>query len=598
MGTIADAAALPSPFDTTGQPFMNQLDNANLVADEAVQTIRDQGQLQVAQQPVFHEVSYKTNSDGSQDVSVRMPQSTLDRIMPLLQTGQATLNAFAQARSQIQAKRDFLNKNPLIGALGSIASTAAAGYQGGYGDRISPIVRAAGAFGLNYFGKTADQLSQEDASLAAQQFGISRGIISEQQQEEAIRQRERGLNIEEQSLGLRNRQEQDTRQQRARNAATSPYEVSANAGTRPSKEGFMNDPEIVRAFPDPKDREQKFKALDAQANAVTKTKAENRQAELEARMANERFQASLAAKERLNNREIALMGSTLTKLEGTRKDIADALSESAAARSFFETIAASQGLAPPATKAEAVKMIATAYNKMTAVPGNEEKAAQMVKQASGLYEKMDVAGKLELLNRQEKELYRTLPKEVQGRVIAPGESDPDVIAFVQARGTVPTAKQLSDFKEWKRQEESRIAHMRSDTNTEAAVNAQQRADALAAQQGAGATPPPTTQGYQGKISEASMAEKAQQGNLEYPKEYHAPSPNSPNTRNGVSRVDLVLGRYEPQLRPSEKAKVRDYIETALSHNPKMSDAELTFSVRELIKSLKEARTNETTIRSR
>lgn len=191
MGTIADAAGLPQLPDQTNS-FANVMSNADAVADEAVQTGNDNGAQQKAAQgqqaPPFHKVSYKANKDGGFDVEVSMPSSTYDYLGNLLQTGQQAQQAFSQARMLLAKKREFQEQHPIISGIGKIAGLAAAGYGNGFntvrgGGRISPLVRAAGAYGLDQFGETPSQLAQQEAVLQGQEFDVANRITNQFQQE-------------------------------------------------------------------------------------------------------------------------------------------------------------------------------------------------------------------------------------------------------------------------------------------------------------------------------------------------------------------------------------------------------------------------------
>lgn len=191
MGVISDAANLPQ-LSPSGLPnFMDGEQNANAVADEGIQTIADtakqQKQAEMMQMP-FQSIKYTADpKTGKYKIGVEMPQDTFDYLGTLLQTGQATIQAFGEARAQLQAKREFQERNPIISALGKISSTAAAQYaSSGRGRDISPIIRAAGAYGLEQFGQTNAELSQQEAQLTGQQFGVAKQLYTENQQDQAL----------------------------------------------------------------------------------------------------------------------------------------------------------------------------------------------------------------------------------------------------------------------------------------------------------------------------------------------------------------------------------------------------------------------------
>ena len=195
MATISDALMLGQ---LQSSDMFRDVGNANAVGDEAVQTLNDTGKQnqagkgQADQTPAFQEVKYTASKDGGFDVAVKMPSSTYDFIGNMLKTGIATQNAFDEARARLAAKREFQEKNPIIAGIGKIASTAAAQYgsgeQGIRTGRISPLVRAAGAYGLDQFGQTPAELAEREAGLQAQSFAVSNQLYNQNQQQQALDQ--------------------------------------------------------------------------------------------------------------------------------------------------------------------------------------------------------------------------------------------------------------------------------------------------------------------------------------------------------------------------------------------------------------------------
>ena len=211
MGVLADAANLPGglavgqqdqPPIPQGQSFANY-QNADAVTQEGVDQIATQGQMSRGANPTaaFHKVVYETGPDGQTNISVKMPQTTFDTLSQLMQTGQATISAFDQARQQLAAKQQFLQQNPIVAGLGSIFSSAAAQYAGGphQAGRIAPLVRAAGAYGLQTFGQTPEALQQEQAQLQGQSFQVARELQGETDKQTALGQQADAQAIEQQN---------------------------------------------------------------------------------------------------------------------------------------------------------------------------------------------------------------------------------------------------------------------------------------------------------------------------------------------------------------------------------------------------------------
>lgn len=206
---ISDALMLGGgPVGSAQGQFDTQ--NADQHGNEVVQLVNDvgnQGRQDQSPQSAFHEVKYTANKEGGFDVAVKMPSTTYDYLGNLLQTGMAAENAFAAARQQLAQKRVFQQENPIIAGIGRIASTAAAqygsGYQPGRGTDIAPLIRAAGAYGLDQFGQTPDQLAQQEAQLATQQFGVSNQLYNQAQQDQIIKNQEARANRAESNDALR-----------------------------------------------------------------------------------------------------------------------------------------------------------------------------------------------------------------------------------------------------------------------------------------------------------------------------------------------------------------------------------------------------------
>lgn len=193
-----------------GSSFAAGIQNANSVADEGLQTIADKGAIDRAgeQPPPIQELSHKVDKNGQTTVTARITGEAYDHLAGLIKDGQTARMAFDQARQMLAQKQAFLQQNPIVAGLGAIASGAAARYAGGsirdpYGySRIAPLVQAAGAYGLSQFGRSPDQLAQEQAALAQEglkaQEPVTRAILG--QQEMGIRQQ--GLDIEQKKADI------------------------------------------------------------------------------------------------------------------------------------------------------------------------------------------------------------------------------------------------------------------------------------------------------------------------------------------------------------------------------------------------------------
>lgn len=192
------------PAIPQGSTFAN-VENANNIATEGLQTLTDQGQQQQIAQPI-QELSHRTDRNGQTTVTAKISGEAYDYLQGLIQDGQSARNAFSQARQLLAQKQAFLQQNPIVAGLGAIASQAAARYAGGslavpggY-SRIAPLVQAAGAFGLSQFGQTPEQLAIEQAKLSQEglqaQEPVNRAILGQQE----IANRQESLDLQNKAL--------------------------------------------------------------------------------------------------------------------------------------------------------------------------------------------------------------------------------------------------------------------------------------------------------------------------------------------------------------------------------------------------------------
>lgn len=600
MSAISDAAGLGySPYPSMTENPGPDYANAESVVNEGTQYVADQKALSEPPQPVFNSLTYKDGSKGK-SVSVDMPQATFDRLQNLMQSGHMAEQAFAQARQGLTNKRQFLESHPLVGALGKIASTAAAGYASGAtrGD-VSPIVRAAGAFGLDYFGKSTDQLASEEAGLAQQQFGIAKGIISEQQQEEGLRQAQERTDINKKNSEINQARlleetqiHKDNELRKELGDATAPYETGAQHGAFVDKAAFRADPEVRRTL------KNNDALIDKKADAINAIAQASRDAtKMLAEQAAERRRQELLDKahdreaERANAITLGALSGNLGKLGELDKQVTEAYSKAGEATSFFAPYATALGLPPPKTKAEADKITSMTYSKLSENPMNAKEAQGFVNKAALHSADMNQYGKIETLQTVRKSIYDSLPKEAKAAMTAPDTDFDEIDAYFLDNGQgKPTKAEKENFKQ-------KVAAAKKDADRQASIEknfGQPSRESLLASAPPAAVPQDT---------------RSAPGNQEYPDLYQGGIAEVPRQRPGTvlqgptpspakTRADLVVSRFSSHLRPGEEDKVRELIAVAMRHNPSISDQELDYNIRTYIKGLKEARDNETTVRSR
>lgn len=156
-GTGANATPAPPPIGSmtvkidkeTGKPSYT----VNDVTEEAAKKFMDAIRFHDQAQSAFN----------SRDM-------LLSKLAQQQQVGNQAGAALDQAIGGLQAQQTVQQQNPLLTAVGKIASLAAANYQtnGLRGAALSPLVRAAGAFGMDQFGMTPQELSRQIAQLSQQ----------------------------------------------------------------------------------------------------------------------------------------------------------------------------------------------------------------------------------------------------------------------------------------------------------------------------------------------------------------------------------------------------------------------------------------------
>jgi len=186
--TFSDLAGIPNPYDGQPQPGPTEpnYEQANNKMDEGIDTIRPQ------QPPDAAILKMTTTTDpktGKQVHDVKLTDALYQEVQRLAGMGAQAESAFTQARQALEQKRDFLNAHPIIAGVGRIASAAAAEYAGGpRGARISPLVHAAGAYGLDTYGQSPDALNGQIAGLSQQAMQaqipyanlLEKGVAAEQ----------------------------------------------------------------------------------------------------------------------------------------------------------------------------------------------------------------------------------------------------------------------------------------------------------------------------------------------------------------------------------------------------------------------------------
>lgn len=200
---MSDALS-PLAYGSPDQAPQMDMSNADAHGDEVVQLGNERGQqLQLnAQGPPIKSIHMKVNDDGTKTYKFEANEHAVNHIQEMVQIGQQAIDARNEQIKMIEHKRQMLEAHPAIAQIGRLASLAAGQYFAP-GDRGAALVRAAGAFGSDTFGRTPEDLAGEAADLRGRNVGIATSIAGKLAEEQrAIAAEERAKNQDERETRL------------------------------------------------------------------------------------------------------------------------------------------------------------------------------------------------------------------------------------------------------------------------------------------------------------------------------------------------------------------------------------------------------------
>jgi hypothetical protein len=136
--------------------------------------VRSQALASQPQEPPFQAVTQR--ADGTTDLKGVTP-AALQYFQQMVQRGQEATALYDRIIQQADRKREVLEQNPILSAVGRIASQAATNYQGRGPGR--PLVNAAGAFGSEFFADTPESLLVRAAQAGQAKFGIQGQVLNQ-----------------------------------------------------------------------------------------------------------------------------------------------------------------------------------------------------------------------------------------------------------------------------------------------------------------------------------------------------------------------------------------------------------------------------------
>lgn len=408
MASLAEIAGV-GEFVRPVEP--NNVDNAERVANESISILKTQAEAQKMKGPAFSSLKYTTDKDGKTKVSVEMPEETYRDLSELVQTGRDARGAFAQAAAQLSQKRQLLQENPVLAGVGRIAATAAASYSGNR--QVEGLVRGAGAYGLDTFGKTPDELAVEEAKLKAQEFQV---LAAQQDAEGQVKarafQEASGLQqvaIQKAQLDIQQSQAKSNELDRALN----PYMAAAQSGNVDAANAMLSDPVVKEAYGDDEAGALKMQAQSKSLHAIA--------AGAKAKIAEDRkFQVDLVDHRLRGEAGIALARIRADKMDRQTMARQSAISaidmrlaglsgEKSKAQSTISLYAAKAGLNPAtATNEQIIQGLTDVFAQ------KPEMLPDVIKELSSAREAMTDSGALEVSLKAQRQAYvKSLPKEEQ-----------------------------------------------------------------------------------------------------------------------------------------------------------------------------------------
>lgn len=169
---LSELAGLPAEAPPQGPDMAN----ADAVGQDTVDAIAGTAVPQ-PKPGILSNTTVVDPKTGEQTHTLKVTDQFLQNIGQLVGVGQQAISAYDQQVRAVQAKQQFLQEHPLVAAVGRLSSLAAANYFDPR-NRLNGAIRAAGAFGQDYFGQSPEQLGAQVSQLQAQKLQTQMGLAS------------------------------------------------------------------------------------------------------------------------------------------------------------------------------------------------------------------------------------------------------------------------------------------------------------------------------------------------------------------------------------------------------------------------------------
>lgn len=175
-GSLSSLAGFPDQLpQSTLDTAQNGIQFADNVAKDGIDHMAGTGIKDPG--PPFAGISTKIDpKTGEQTHDIRGAKDWfLQQAHSAIQLKDQLQAAYDQQIQQQQAKQQFLNEHPAIAQIGRLASLAASAYSDPR-NRLAGIIKGAGAFGMDTFGQSPEQIGGNIAQLQAQKLGAQESV--------------------------------------------------------------------------------------------------------------------------------------------------------------------------------------------------------------------------------------------------------------------------------------------------------------------------------------------------------------------------------------------------------------------------------------